>query len=462
MRKQADQATYRVMVFGRDGTEILLTRAHSGLRFPEVSIPKWERVAENVTSGMEREWGEIVVCLFEPELSTGASTSRYVAAKRWRTCATPHPPLQWMPVSDLAENIFSDHDDFRALYESLAQCGVSASDRVSGRFARLNWFEELCGWVSQAIAPKGLHLTGDFRQLNASPAFSLMRFETNGPAVWFKAVGEPNEREFPITLRFAKTFPRYAAEFVAERSDWKGWLTLEAKGSNLAETTDLCLWTQAASALARLQIESIEGCGPLLDSGAHDLSLGTLDKVVSPFLDVIARLMCDQTKIPPPTISDEGLAVLGERTHEAISRLSQSEIPDTLGHLDLNPGNIIVARDGCVFLDWAEAFVGHPFYSFQYLLQHFRRLAGEDPEAEQAVTTAYLRPWMEIVPSESITESMVLAPLLAVFAYGAGSDAWHNDERLRDPRLAGYLRALARRMNHEADQLSERNALCLS
>jgi len=463
MSEQNDHVTYCVLVFVWDGTEILLTRSDAGVAFPKVTIPESERVAENVTSELKRKWGEVVVCLYELESFSGTGKLQYVAARQWGTTGSACAPLQWTSVTDLTENIFSDPADFRALRESVAYCGLSNPKAELGPFASLNWFEELCEWISQSIAARRLHLTGDFRQLNASQTFSLIRFETNGPAVWFKAVGEPNEREFPITLRFAEAFPSYAPEFVGARSDWKGWLALEADGTNLSETSDQSLWTKAATALARLQIESIGRCRSLLDSGAHDLSLATIDKAVSPFFEVIAGLMREQSKSPPAIISDEGLALLGERIHEAVAAVKQLEIPDTLGHLDLNPGNMIVGvPDGCVFLDWAEAYVGHPFYSFQYLLQHFRRLRAEDPLAEQALTTAYLAPWTGIVSTESLAESMALAPLVAAFAYGAGPDAWNRPERLRDPKLAGYMRSLARRMNREANQLSERSTPCLS
>jgi Phosphotransferase enzyme family len=462
MTEPSDQATYRVIVLQSDGTEVLLTRSHAGVEFPVVTIPRWERVAENVTSEMKREWGEVVVCLFEPDLPADADAPRYVAARHWRTCGEGRAPLQWTALTDLTDNVFRDPDEFRALHESVAKCAASTTNAASGPFARLHWFEELCGWVSQSVAARHLYLTGDLRQLNASPTFSLIRFETNGPAVWFKAVGEPNEREFPITLELARDFPRFAPQFVASRSDWRGWLTLDAEGTNLAETADLSPWTRAAAALARLQIESISRSRRLLDLGAHDLTPATLDKAISPFLDVVACLMRKQIKTPPPIIPEEDLALLGERIHEAVSALRQLGIPDTLGHLDLNPGNMIVARHGCVFLDWAEAYVGHPFYSFQYLLEHFRRFTAGDPIAERALTTAYLAPWTGIASGESLTESMALAPLVAAFAYGAGPDACCRTERLRDPKLAGYVRSLARRMNREANLLSERTTPCLS
>jgi Phosphotransferase enzyme family len=459
MTEPGDHVTYRVLVFARDGTEILLTRSGSGLQFPEVSIPKWERVAEKVTFAIERQWGEVIVCLFEPDWSLSPRSPRYIVARHW--LSYPSTGLQEISIRDVSEKVFSDAEQYCVLQKSLATCRESSRSRSS--FAQLNWFDELCQWAGQAIAAKGLHLTGGFRQLNASPSFSLIRFETNGPAVWFKGVGEPNEREFPITLEIVRNFPRYAPRFVASRTDWNGWLSLEVAGANLAETADLSDWTKAATTLAKLQIESVGRCRTLLDSGAHDLNLGVLDNSVSPFLEVIARLMQEQTKVPPPTISDEGLALLKERIREAVAVLKQSEIPDTLGHLDLNPGNVMVgAADGCAFLDWAEAYVGHPFYSFEYLLEHFRRLAGKDVMAEHALTTAYLGPWTEVVSSKSLTEAMSVAPLLASFAYAAGPDAWRRPELLRDPEIGGYLRSLTRRMNREADQLRERNAPCLS
>ena len=458
MSEQADHVIYRVLVFGRDGTEILLTRSDSGLQLPDVSIPEWERVAEKVTCAFERQWGEVVVCLFEPDWPPPDESSRYIVARHWRSYS--YTGLQRISIRDLSENSFNDADEYRVLQESLATCRES---RSRSPFARLNWFDELCQWAGQAIAARGLQLTGGFRQLNASPSFSLIRLETNGPAVWFKGVGEPNEREFPITLEIVRNFPGYVPQFVASRTDWNGWLSLEAEGTNLAETADLSIWTKAAAALAKLQIESAGRCRTLLNSGAHDLSLGVLNNSVSPFLEVMARLMQEQTKVVPRAISAQGLAILAERIHNAVSALKQLEIPDTLGHLDLNPGNMIVgAVHGCVFLDWTEAYVGHPFYSFQYLLEYFRRLRPEDPSAEQALATAYLAPWTRMVSRESLTESMGLAPLVAAFAYAAGPDDWRRAESLRDSRLAGYLRSLARRMNREANLLGERSTQCLS
>src|ERR1700691_3190023 len=253
MSEQNDHVTYCVLVFVRDGTEILLTRSDAGVAFPKVTIPESERVAENVTSELKRKWGEVVVCLYELESFSGTGKLQYVAARQWGTTGSACAPLQWTSVTDLTENIFSDPADFRALRESIAYCGLSNPKAELGPFASLNWFEELCEWISQSIAARRLHLTGDFRQLNASQTFSLIRFETNGPAVWFKAVGEPNQREFPITLQLSQLFPGYVAEILGTQPAWNGWLSCEADGTNLSETKDITKWIVVAEALARFQ-----------------------------------------------------------------------------------------------------------------------------------------------------------------------------------------------------------------
>jgi Phosphotransferase enzyme family len=453
---------YRVIVLGRNGTEILVRRSDQGLHFPQVTIQRWHRVAEEVTAAMKKQWGEEIVCLFEVDLPPdGLGADRYIATRYWRNSGPSAAPLLWISVNDLGEDSFAAPCDYSALRNSLEQSSAAVQDAAAGPFARLTWFEELREWIAKAIAPRTLHLTGNFRQLNASPCFSLIRFETDGPAIWFKAAGEPNEREFPITLALARLFPDYTPEIVATRPEWNGWLTCEAERTNLDETIDPRCWETAAAALANLQIESIRSLPEVLDCGAHNLKLNRLQALVSPFMDVAAGLMREQCKTPPPVLSEVELDILSKRIQEAISVLEGLGVPDSLGHLDLNPANLNVDGERCVFLDWAEAYVGHPFFTFQYLLEHLRR-TGTDSVSEQRLTSSYFAPWEQVASRDRIVEAAALEPLLAVFAYAAGARIWTQPEQLKEPIIAGYLRSLVRRMNRETHKLNERRSLCLS
>jgi aminoglycoside phosphotransferase (APT) family kinase protein len=174
----------------------------------------------------------------------------------------------------------------------------------------------------------------------------------------------------------------------------------------------------------------------------------------------MGQLMGEQTKVPPPVLSKSELVLLGEQIEEALSLSSDLGIPDALGHLDLNPDNVIISEERCTFLDWAEAYVGNPSFSFQYLVEHFRRMAGVDATAESGLTSAYAREWQSLVSPESLQEALAFIPMLAVFAYAATTAAWSDQSRLQDPAVAGYLRSLTRRMHREAKRLRDRSALC--
>ena len=218
----------------------------------------------------------------------------------------------WKPIRSLTADSFQNEAEFRIFEQCLYQLDRYERD-PSSPFARRGWLAELRRWTAEVIRPLGLELTGPFCQYNASPSFSLIRFETNGPAVWFKAVGEPNQREFPITLKLSQQFPKYLPELLGTRADWNGWLSLEAQGTNLCETREIALWESAAESLASLQVESIGKVESILVSGSRDLRGDTLSDLVDPFLQLIARLMEQQAKVPPPILSQKELDLLGLR-----------------------------------------------------------------------------------------------------------------------------------------------------
>jgi Phosphotransferase enzyme family len=319
----------------------------------------------------------------------------------------------------------------------------------------------LRNWIDSVIEPIGFHLTGEFRQLNASPTFSLVRFETDGPALWFKAVGAPNLREFAITCTLTQLFPDCLPPMLAVRPEWNGWLSWDVRGELLSEVEEQAHWERAAAALARLQIESIDRGSQMLGAGAHDLGPTALSNLIQPFLSSVAQLMERQTKVPPAVLDRNDLLALADSLQSALEAMEATGVPDTLGHLDLNPGNIIVSKDRCTFLDWAEAYVGNPLFSLEYLVQHAGRAFREGSDLRTRLTAAYCGQWEGLVSHVAIGEALALAPLVAIFAYAAGNDLWKQPTELQDPARAGYLRSLTRRMHGEAKQLADRRTVCL-
>jgi hypothetical protein len=374
--------------------------------------------------------------------------------------------MNWLQLDSLAQRDFPEAQDFHAIDTATKLLDRYRSAGAAEPFGKFGWLRDLTEWVQSKAKQIGLHLTGNFQQFNASPTFSLVRFATNGPAVWFKAVGEPNLCEYPITLAVAQYFPAFVPHIIATRDDWNGWLAIEAEGAHPNENSDMEVWTRVATTLAEMQIASFGQTLHLVNTGCRDTRVCTLLELVEPFVEAMAELMERQTKESPPALSRSELVNLQTQLQDILLEAADSEIPNAIGHLDFNPGNIVANHNKCVFLDWAEACAGHPFLTFQYLLQHLRRYGQPDNCWDSMITGLYLNAWRSLVSPEEITDALRVSPLLAVFAYATCGNAWRGPEHRTRPEVAGCFRSLTRRMKREADRLvhheTTRGVSCLA
>jgi len=226
----------------------------------------------------------------------------------------------------------------------------------------------------------------------------------------------------------------------------------------LDEIADLSAWERAAETLAELQISSIGKCSELIDGKCKDLRHARLTERIDPFLVRMEEFMAAQEKPSPAPLARSELASLREGLAEACELLESFHLPDTLGHIDLNPGNILVSAESCAFLDWAEGCVSNPFLTFEYLRQHAERSSLEGPAARGSLLpTSSLAGFL--LP-EGLRRAMAIAPLVAVFAYAVASDRWRSPETYAT-RSCVLLRSLTRRMYRESIQAAERSAPCL-
>jgi len=369
--------------------------------------------------------------------------------------------MQWFTIHDALSHLLPKDNERRALKSTYAKTISRAEGNGPGPFSRLGWMRELQDWIGSVIHPLGMELK-DFQQLNGSETFSLIRFSTTQRPVWFKAVGEPNLHEYGISHVLTKLFPNHVPKILATKPEWHAWLMCDGGGVTLDEVQNLFAWQTALTTLAGLQIESIGTTYDLLEAGFRDLRLATLLDLVDPFLDVIADLMKQQTKVPPPILSRGELSQLSATLNDALRCLAALRIPDTLGHSDFNPGNIIVGPERCLFIDWAEAHVGHPFLTFEYFLAHLRKDYPQFAPFESDLRAAYSQMWNSITSPEQVAEACLFSPLVAVYAYAVSSGVWRDPERLKVPGFQGFLRSLTRKMKQEADLMQRRRVECLN
>jgi hypothetical protein len=298
-----------------------------------------------------------------------------------------------------------------------------------------------------------LRLDGTFRQLQATASFALIRFATNRGAVWFKAVGDPNLREFPITRLLATRLSHYVPELLATKPDWNAWLATEAQGQSLFESSEPTTWCRTAEFLAQLQIASLEHIPDFLAAGAHDLRSRELLKVVGPFFFAMEEIMQAQTKTTVPKLGKLEICGVREQVSEALYRLEEAGIPNSLNHLDLNSCNVIVSTSRCTFLDWAQAAVANPLFSLEYLRQQFLQIFPGRIQDEGAFRNSYMNRWKPILTGQTASDVLPLIPLTAAFAFAVSVLPWNDPNLCRRPQVAAVSRSLVRRMYRESEQL---------
>jgi hypothetical protein len=455
-----ETVTFKVIVSRHLNSEVLLAPVGNSFALPAVPVPKWSRVTPHISERMLELSGMRTICLFYPELQKTANegSAQYMVTEPIDPSYEPMG-LQWISRDSLWESLISA-EEARSVENALATGDAYNAGTSQGKFARSGWFQELIAWARKHLDRYGLTTTGEFRQLNCGPTFSLIRLETTGPAVWFKAVGEPNLREFPITTTLANYFSSYVPTVIATQSSWNGWLTFEADGTVLDEESDIATWQVAARTLAQLQIESRKRVPELLDVGCRLIETARLHDQIDPFFEVIAQLMAKQTTLSPSPLTAGTLHTLAAQLKEACILLAEVNVPDTLGHMDFNPGNVIGSPSGCVFLDWAEAYVGHPFYTFEYLREQLRRMHPDKKAWRSEVTSCYLDPWISFASADQTARALEVTPVVAVLAYALSNNTWQDAERLENPKIAGYFRSLVRRMQREVQVWNERRRRC--
>ena len=452
--------TRRVILCRPSRSEFFLVATPNGFSVPEVRIPGRQRISANLNAAIKGRWNVDVVTIGEVATAgpSNPALSKYEIVEVLEADGLSLPGLVAKSHAELDNTSFLEAEDHSALETVTINAGQLPLRGPAGPFARFGWFADLQSWVRQELERFDLSLTGRFEQFNAGASFSLIRFETNREAVWFKAVGEPNVREFAITLELAAALPRYVPTLLAAHQRWHAWLSVEAPGELLSERGCLKNWQAAATALAELQIASIPHVTRILAAGACDMRIPALRAQSDRLFGILHRLMGQQAKTPPSPLTPDQIRSLHQEIEEVLLQLEQLEIPDALGHLDLNPGNVLVSPTGCTFLDWAEAAVGPPLFTLQYLVEHLGRALPTESDVEPKMVAAYGERWESLVGKRRLQAAMPFVPAATVFAYTAMAIAGRDMNFIEQSTTASSLRSLGRRLHREIAALRKRSA----
>jgi Phosphotransferase enzyme family len=408
------------------------------MTLPLVRVPRGMRVVPYVASALANAYGLDVFCL--TDLARHCEDRSLPRTMLAETCEQPSVSTTTARWSDPRGVCVGRERQLSDLVDICAREGRETE--------RPGFWQRLQHWANVVLTATDRtphwKVSGRQTQWNAGHGFSLVRLETSGPAVWFKAVGPPNEAESRITALMADRHPDYTARLLAAHDAWCGWLTEEVPGQSLRHDPEPEAWTRAATDMARLQLEECSRADSWLQSGCVDLRVPTLGRKADEFFSNMESIFEQQVKTPPPRLLPTDLKITVDALHRALG--TAARLPGSLVHADLNPDNVFFQDGRAVFLDWAGASVGFPFTALENFCGHLRRCRPADSSTtEGAVREAFCAVWKEAYGAEAVDQALAVAPMLRYASLAMRSAGWlwqTATPASREPLLRSLTRSM--------------------
>jgi len=441
---------------------------------PEVMIPPFTRIGYAATTAAHEKYGlelfVITEAMTKPRDKESLDIEDLVLISRLQDANAALPVnLAWR-VQLQAELGVQDRIALEAAMKEFEPYDSAVKASSFGRYRSLN---EIRAWYSPHLDRLGLRETG-IQQWNGDPWFALFRIKTEpktieadaepvagavGPpkALWFKAVGEPNTREYAVTLALAQECPYWFAKIIASNPEWHGWLMEEVDGHELDEELDGRPWALTARVLAKVQKRFVGKEDELLALGCRDWRMPRVLAALDPFFEDMEEIMERQPSEPPHRLDRSELRALKIQCQDLCHRVEDVDIPYTITHGDFSPHNVLVSNGWPVFIDWAEAYVSFPFISWEYF---WNRMIKDHPEHadwhERMHRNYAYRVWAPLLTKSRVDEGLRLSPAMAVLILALyGID---DPEQRRNRRADKGKRSLVRRLHHELEILQDAEA----
>jgi Phosphotransferase enzyme family len=271
------------------------------------------------------------------------------------------------------------------------------------------WQETITNWIAAAWGIKAELL--QFESTNSSDLRYVARIlfigaKGNKKVFYFKA-GD-RTREAKVTAYLARTRPDLVPEVMAYDAE-RDWLLSKDGGQHLSNVAELHVWQKCLAKLADFQRNAdTEGLRGL---GCPFYSFETLAERGEVFLRNVSYLqswgMTDEQR--------RGLELLLPHLHEAHTRIISLGLKESAAHGDAQPMNALVNNMTCLWFDWCEASIAHPFTDVGWLLAWTFVPIRELPLFQQHAAASQLwSGYLEALGLESSNASMSDAMLMSL------------------------------------------------
>jgi hypothetical protein len=470
MSEETRQLVYLVVLDRHK--HILVNCSGASVSLPKVEIPRFTRLAHSVTLAALEKYGLNLFLILSSQvtkaghISTTNGANALAAVCRLQMDSLDAPaPLTWLDPVHAATRLVVE--DQRTLTVTLHEFESYDSGAKASSFGRYRALDELREWYTPQLATLGLREI-NIKQWNGDPWFALFRIgvepvgeiKPDSPAaLWFKAVGEPNTREFAITNMLSKECPWWFSKVVAIKPEVNGWLAEEVSGHELDIEPDGRPWALTARILAKVQTIFTNCEDRLLDFGCADWRIPRIVESIDPFFESMIEVTARQPKSPPAILGREELREMAQACRDLCYQVEDTDIPYSIAHGDFSPHNVIVKNGWPVLIDWAEAYVTFPFISWEYFWNRTIKDHPNHAEWRERMHRNYAyRSWTSLLGRSRVDAGLRLSPAMAVLVH-ALQGSTDPARGAASPLLDKVNRSLLRRLQRELELLQPAGVL---
>lgn len=239
--------------------------------------------------------------------------------------------------------------------------------------------------AESALSRAGRTPSGPPTLRHHSSISTILTFPSDDGTVWFKHVPPIFFHEGEVTACLARIAPERLPKILA----WdRGWMLMEE-----FPTGDRPAFEHPLAALARIQRASIDHLADLAASKCYPQPLDMLVAKLVEFEKHSTLLTSDQVRALNHSL---------QHVSDAGAKMARLFIPTTVVHGDFYCNNVHWGSSGWIVYDWTDSFLGNPFIDVADPLMR------QEPGAAEA----FRRVWLEVLPPETVTQALDLAPAL--------------------------------------------------
>jgi phosphotransferase family enzyme len=316
-----------------------------------------------------------------------------------------------------------------------------------------DWLDPVLSWIREQIDAEKASITEFTILRGSSVPGCLIRVHTTSGLLYFKSVMTFLSHEPKLTSTLSKLYKNQIPEVVGVDYERHWLLTRDVGGHSLENTSNIQRWEEALRIFSQMQLSCADYLDHLSMSGCLNWRLDRLETEIDGFFDFAYSLGTEKAE---NLIHQKGgtVSALAAYLKESCIQLNSYDIPQSLVHGDFNLDNIYVTNERCVFLDWAEGYVGYPFFVLVDFLAHISHNRPELNDFHASFHTAYLEPWTKYMSTARLKEAFQLSRPLAVLRYALRvieSELSIGEITLEDKeRLATFLNSLILHMHRYA------------